>query len=251
MYFFLSFVLTALFTSLAWSSGLACIDPASGNITVFAHYYFYGTFAQDQYTRPCIDEVNRMFNKQFQVMLQSNPPMRKVNFQLTFVESRLSDAYSFAHVNNTPLFNFIRLEKRQPDTKEINSFAILNGNSGVFLIDNDLGTSTTCAHELSHGFGLTHYENQKGECDFRGKGVPGIMAARGCLVDAKYQYDPKVAPGLPGGSVNPIHRQVLSSDIKELKLGSLKYDISFKGYQCAPLGKADNYIYNQLGEIVL
>jgi hypothetical protein len=65
--------------------------------------------------------------------------------------------------------------------------------------------------------GLPHPD----DLDIRGKGIPGIMFPRGTLVDAEYQYDPMVAAGEKGGTIYPIHRRVLQSDIDDLNIAGL------------------------------
>jgi hypothetical protein len=95
----------------------------------------------------------------------------------------------------------------------------VGSNTGFFLKQNVgyVGASTE-AHEFGHALGLwpntstAHPE----DLDQRGKGRPGLMYPRGTLVDAKYQYDPKVPAGEKGGTVAPDYRRVRQLDIDVL-----------------------------------
>jgi hypothetical protein len=59
--------------------------------------------------------------------------------------------------------------------------------------------------------------------DIRGKGVPGIMYPRGTLVDPQYQYDPSRPAGVTGGTMHPMYRKVLPSDIHLLRINKLRF----------------------------
>ena len=80
--------------------------------------------------------------------------------------------------------------------------------------------SLTAAHEYGHTIGLDH----PAVLDIRGQGQPGIMYPRGTWVDPPYQWDPSVAPGTVGGTLNPATRRVLASDILDLGLHRLRFD---------------------------
>ncbi|HUS00197.1 MAG TPA: hypothetical protein VMY77_00635 [Chitinophagaceae bacterium] len=61
------------------------------------------------------------------------------------------------------------------------------------------------------------------DMDHRGKGIPGIMYARGTLVDPQYQYDPSVPAGAVGGTMHPMYRKVLPADIASLNWEQLAF----------------------------
>jgi hypothetical protein len=103
----------------------------------------------------------------------------------------------------------------------------LGSNTGYFKLENLYSGSTTAAHEFGHGLGLDH----PAELDIRGKGRPGIMYPRGTWVDPPFQYDSTALPGAPGGTMHPMHRRVLGTDIKLLKLHRLGFS-----HGVAPLG---------------
>jgi hypothetical protein len=50
------------------------------------------------------------------------------------------------------------------------------------------------------------------------------MYPRGTLVDPQYQYDPSKPAGAAGGTLHPMHRRVLKTDIQNLKLNKLAFE---------------------------
>src|SRR4030095_5715733 len=92
-------------------------------------------------------------------------------------------------------------------------------NSGYFKLENLYKGSTTAAHEYGHTLGLEH----PSDLDLRGKGIPGIMYPRGTLVDPQFQYEPEKPAGTKGGTLWPIYRKVLQSDIDGLALHRLQF----------------------------
>lgn len=92
---------------------------------------------------------------------------------------------------------------------------------------------------MGHGWGLWPEPNEQGHPpnhDLRGQGQPGIMAARGFLVDPEFQYDPNAQAGQTGGTLDPEERKVLQSDIDALGLDRLQFDSRGK----AKLGRLTN-----------
>lgn len=115
----------------------------------------------------------------------------------------------------------------------------LGSNTGQFLLKNIAADgSTTEAHEFGHGWGAVQgtADGHPVDRDLRGDGQPGIMNARGTIVDPQYQYDPKAKPGEKGGTLNPDKRKVTQQDINYLNLDKLKYDKNGK----ANLGSLSN-----------
>jgi hypothetical protein len=119
--------------------------------------------------------------------------------------------------NTSPRNNYFRIEEYA--NGNISFVDGLGCNSGYFKIENLYAGSTTAAHEYGHTLGLDHPIN----CDYRGKGVPGIMYPRGTLVDPQFQYDPSKPAGLPGGTMHPMYRKVFAEDIAALKLENLRF----------------------------
>lgn len=112
----------------------------------------------------------------------------------------------------------------------------LGGNAGFWVVSDKLGSSTTTAHEMGHGYGLEHSNG-----DQRGNGIPDIMSARGTLVDSQYQWNRKANAGDYGGTVNPKYRQVLQSN-----MNMIFKNVNFSKGK-ANIGKATNTIYDKNG----
>jgi hypothetical protein len=49
------------------------------------------------------------------------------------------------------------------------------------------------------------------------------MYPRGTLVDPHFQYDPQIQAGFTGGTMHPMHRKVLPTDIQQLQLQKLRF----------------------------
>lgn len=126
------------------------------------------------------------------------------------------------HANLDPTMNFFRVENFS--RLHISFVDEIGCNTGYFLYDNLTNHSTTAAHEYGHTLGLVHPRY----LDIRGYGVPGIMYPRGTWVDASYQWAPDVPAGVKGGTLNPAFRKVLPSDIADLQLEKLAFDVNGK-----------------------
>jgi hypothetical protein len=173
---------------------------------------FYGNGATNALSELCAKEIEAMWNA-------SNTAIEFKNdsYLVRFVINGYLklDLIPEDIVNNTnPKNNYIRIENNTP--QHVSFVDGLHGNTGFFKADNLYAGSTTAAHEFGHMLGLDHPL----DLDYRGKGAPGIMYPRGTLVDAQYQYNPQAIAGdnTDGGTLNPVHRKVLSSDILQLKL---------------------------------
>lgn len=242
---------TLLVATQAFSSAEVCINHDTNVVEVRAHYLFYGAQAWHKYAKPCIDEINRIFNDgNRQIQLNKTGAWRKLKFNVTYeiMEDKNDEDAILRKIyyNTNPKYNYARIDQPPKGAKVYVSEHALKGNTGYFDIRNGLGTSTTCAHEFGHGLGLEHPE----PCDFRGKGVPPVMGNRGCLVDSQYQYNPKARAGAQGGTVNPVHRRMTDKEFQQLNLGDLDYRFRNQKLECAKLGKAGNTMYDSKGEMV-
>ncbi|MBS1963958.1 MAG: hypothetical protein JST04_17230 [Bdellovibrionales bacterium] len=212
------------------------LHPELKELRMQAHFIYYGSgFAADS-ARIATEEIGRMWSespdgKPFVVRVGSEDYDLRMEASYEIVAE--ADVRAIAKANVDPGVQFIRLEKGgNPGDR---SFYYLSGNCGVFYESDELGISTTAAHEFGHGLGLPHPR----VVDWRGKGRPPVMLPRGCLVDAQYQWDPSVPAGKPGGTVKPHTRKVLQFDIDNLDLGhKLQFDVEGR----ASLGRAQNTI---------
>lgn len=232
------------FTGQAIASARVCIR--GNELEVYSNLIFYGAKAKAA-ASPCANEIFRMFN-QPKVNLKVNGKALRVKFKISYQVEKEEAVYSSVNINSRVENNYIRVEDKAFNEPNGRSNHNLKSNCGYYAYSDDLGSSTTCAHEYAHGLGLIHYNERKSgygsKGDLRGQGKPGIMAARGFLVDSQYQWDPKAVAGKAGGTIRPVNREVRAQDILDLDLTKLKFD----KYGCAPLGKIEGYAYTREGK---
>lgn len=191
------------------------LDTHHRQITVCSHIITYGHAATPELTEQIRDEIETMWNEpQAFIALQSNPVL--VRFRITAeFKHHISDIEVYQ--NTDPRNNYFRIEEYAMGN--ISFVDGINCNSGFFKLENLYKGSTTAAHEYGHTIGLDHPK----DLDLRGKGIPGIMYPRGTLVDPQFQYDPTKPAGVTGGTMHPMHRKVLPSDIAGLRLHKLRF----------------------------
>lgn len=238
-----------LFSHSLFASALVCIE--GDELVVKSNLVFYGGKAREAGAE-CAEEINRMFNKP-RVKIEMGDLKLKVKFDISYeikseqaVVKRLNKSEKSNVINN-----YIRIEdKGLADSDGISSH-LLEANCGYFSYADNLGTSTTCAHEYAHGLGLKHYTEKNysdygHDGDLRGKGRPGIMAARGFWVDRKYRYNKKANIGERGSTINPTTRIVREEDILNLNLDFLE----FNDEGCAELGMDYGIAFNKDGSYI-
>jgi hypothetical protein len=183
--------------------------------TVHSNVILYGNAASDDLAQLMRDEIEGMWNAPRGIVYLNNQQFL-VRFEIT-AQSMPNIDMDEVYMNTDPRNNYFRIEEYA--SSNISFVDGLGCNSGYFLLENLYTGSTTAAHEYGHTLGLDHPR----DIDYRGKGAPGIMYPRGTLVDAEYQYDPSVPAGVKGGTLYPIHRRVLQSDIDDLRIPRLRF----------------------------
>lgn len=197
-------------------------------LTIYSHIITYGNAASAELTEMMREEIETMWNE----------PQGKIEMedQLYTVVFRISSSYQplltdiDIYQNLDPRNNYFRIEEFAHGN--ISFVDGLGCNSGYFKLENLYKGSTTAAHEYGHTLGLDHPK----DLDLRGKGVPGIMYPRGTLVDPQYQYEPDKPAGTKGGTLYPVYRKVLQSDIENLRLHKLNFENG-----SAVIGEFTNY----------
>ena len=182
---------------------------------IHSHIITYGHAATPQLTEQLRDEIETMWNEpQAVINIQSGACV--VRFKITAeFKQHISDIEVYQ--NDDPRNNYFRIEEFA--LGNISFVDGINCNSGFFKLENLYQGSTTAAHEYGHTIGLDHPK----DLDIPGKGIPGIMYPRGTLVDPQFQYDPSKPAGEKGGTMHPMHRKVLPSDISNLKLHKIRF----------------------------
>jgi hypothetical protein len=186
-----------------------------GQIIIHSHIITYGHAATPELTEQICDEIETMWNEpQGSASFQSTTV--RISFEITAeFKPHISDIEIYQNVD--PRKNYFRIEEYA--LGNISFVDGINCNSGFFKLENLYKGSTTAAHEYGHTIGLDHPK----DLDFRGKGIPGIMYPRGTLVDPQFQYDPSKPAGVTGGTMHPMYRMVLPTDIAGLKLHKLRF----------------------------
>lgn len=190
-----------------------------GQIIIHSHIITYGNAADEAVTENIRSEVETMWNEPGGTTVIKGQ-QRRVIFHITAVyHPGLSNIEVIS--NTDPRNNFFRIEEfAQGNISFVDG---LGSNTGYFKLENLYAGSTTAAHEYGHGIGLDH----PSDLNLLGKGVPGIMYPRGTIVDPQFQYDPTKPPGVPGGTMHPIHRRVRQTDIDNIHLSRLRFRNGF------------------------
>jgi hypothetical protein len=216
-------------------SAVANILHESKEILVSARLFLYGQEANVELGEKIVDEINGMWNSK-QVRLPVNEQPYLIRFDISFVVVPLDDIFILALNNGDYRNNFVRIEKSNHITRSMMGF-VIGDNSGHWITTDDLGISTTASHEFGHALGLPHPKN----LDYRGTGVPPLMAPRGTFVDAEYQWDTKVKAGEYGGTMNAKHRKV---SVEEIIVILAPFDLS--SGNTFNIGSISNNLYDAI-----
>ncbi len=209
-------------------------------VTIESHFVFYGDEANEELAIKIVDEITSMFNAA-EGEAYVNQTWCRVMFKITFEVTTEKNAFNQLQSNSDPKKIFVRIESSKPEGQGIStnrSEMNLCDNSGFFVTSDNLGNSTTAAHEYGHSLGLLHPAS-----DQRGKGNPGIMAARGTLVDEPWRYDNWQQSNYLG--VDPAKRTVTQTDI-DLIFKSIRFNQD--GF--ADIGTSRNYFYTKEGKVI-
>lgn len=207
--------------------------------TIQSHFIFYGNAAIEETGKAITSEIETMYNAANAVTF-INGELFKIAFSITFELATEKEVLAMLKVNADGRKLFVRIEDDKPAGKGVStnrSEMCLGDNCGFFVTSDNLGKSTTAAHEYGHSLGLVHPDY-----DLRGRGNPGIMAARGTLVDTPWRYDGWEKTGYEG--VDPAKRTVTPADIEKV---IAKLNFNNDGF--ADIGTSSNRFYNRNGEI--
>jgi hypothetical protein len=195
--------------------GEAYLDHQSQLLVIHSRIFFYGDAATESLATQIAQDIQQQWNEFSKTVL-----VKKITFAFSL---RIDGFYKpdlapeEVWYNDDPRNNYFRIEEYSG--QDISFVDGIGCNTGYFKLSNILDHSTTAAHEYGHTLGLLHPT----QLDIRGKGAPGIMYPRGTICDPIYQYNAAAAPSTPGGTLNPIHRKVLQSDVDNLQLHKLSF----------------------------
>lgn len=217
-------------------SALAICNQQNNTVTLSAKLIFYGAQATEELAKKIESEIRDMYHEP-EAFITLNEETYAVRMAIDYEVVSFEEVLPLAYKNTNFRYNFIRLETQNHVTRSFMGFG-LGDNVGHWITSDNLGESTTAAHEFGHALGLDHPER----VDFRGAGNPGIMAPRGTLVDAHLQWNPLVAAGEYGGTLNPLHRRVQAYEIEAIFNGLVFDD---NGY--AEIGYLSNVLFSENG----
>lgn len=206
-------------------------------VHIKANLYLYGNLANALLARKIEEEINRMWNQPL-VIFQYNTENYKVRFDIRSEFLNIDDARNLMLGNLSYENNFVRIEEKNKVERSMMGFG-LGQNSGHWLISDNLGESTTAAHEFGHALGLPH----PARLDYRFTGYPPIMAPRGTIVDAEFQWNPLADYGAYGGTMNPKYRRVNQDEVLAVLQGAKEQE-----KDNFIIGEIPNTFYDEIGE---
>jgi len=219
--------------------GIVELNEQAGIITIYSRLFFYGDAATDDVSVKVANDIEACWNAP-EAMVVIDQQTFLVRFKMEGIFHPNLEPVE-VYTNDDPANNYFRIDE---NTHQDVSFVDgIGSNTGCFKLANLLQTGSTAAHEYGHTIGLDHPRNM----DIRGLGIPGIMYPRGTITDAEYLYNPLAIAGdnTNGGTMNPMHRQVVLQDIEALRL----HRLSFRHSSRAVLGDFTSiYHYNQNSE---
>jgi hypothetical protein len=219
-------------------SAVAHLSFEEKSIVVSAKLYFYGSYATDDIAQKIITEISEQYNAA-NGKVKIDDVVFDVKFDIDFEIVDNIKALELAAKNKNYRNNFIRIEQKNVAERSFMGFG-LGQNAGHWLITDNLGESTTAAHEFGHGLGLDHPK----EFDLRGFDTPPpIMAPRGTIVDVQFQWNPTVEAGEFGGTLKPIYRKVSAWEIAQVFEGKV---FSEKGK--LNIGEISNDVFDEVGK---
>ena len=210
----------------SFASAVVKLDREAGLAKIQGTIIFYGPQATEAVALAAATEVQTYWNggtdtfpaTQY-LSTQIDGKSVQVVFDISYQLVSAEVAKSMLATNPSPELTFIEILQGVAANGDRSYMTDLGANTGVWYLSDDIGKSTTVAHEYGHGMGLAHPI----ESDWRGRGQPDIMSPRGTIVDAEYQWSVTAPAGGAGGTISPYKRRVIQWDINNLQLAKLSF----------------------------
>ena len=206
-------------------SGEPVMDKKSKTITVHQHLVFFGGKANSELSGKIATGIASQWNGA-RGTVKIDGVTYKVKFRVTYETVSTADATKMAKNNTDIKNNFIQVD----DLGNKSSAFQLGGNAGYFNTRDDIGGSTTPAHEIGHGLGLDHTSSGGQTKD----DVPDIMEARRTTVHPRWSKEG------PSNEIDPNFRRVDKKEVEAIFKG-VTFDKNGKG----KIGTTTNTIYNK------
>jgi hypothetical protein len=207
-----SFALGLLVPEFTSASALVIKREERGEMLFVSKIIYRGGALDARMARESTVEMTSLWNES-----QGLVSYQGRQYRARFLFSQVLDPRNEYKDSGSCAENFVAIEN--PSRPGDRSFYGLGGRFGTFYTSDELGRSTTASHEYGHGLGLNHDAFNQKDAE-----IPGIMFARGTLVQSKFQWNPLAASGAPGGSIKPHHRRVRGEDLAKIDLQGVRFE---------------------------
>ncbi len=237
LWIYANLILMALHYAPSHASAWVQISPEKDVLTVSATLYLYGNAANQDLVNSVVDEINLYWSgmthtSSIPLPLWAGGARTKQKFEISVKGELISESLAQLMIRNHPAIgqNFIHIIAQPIDRTRPHSYIDkICGSTGTWMVTDQLGSSTTSAHEFGHALCLVHPYTS----DLRGHGAPWMMVPRNSWVDSLYQINPHAKPGSIEGALNPLTRRVLQTDLDQIDWEDLVFDSNGR----APLGE--------------
>lgn len=216
----IKFLILFLIPHYLFASALIYKNEKNNELQLISRLHIWGPYATPELAEAIHHEIETMWNEP-EAYYQIGDKEYRVRFVIDYkYYGKKEPAVSPSCANNT-----IEI-RRAFSSDQISGYL---SSRGIFYTKDDLGNSTTAAHEFGHGLGLDHpHGSDQKEAD-----VPGIMFARNTAVKQEFQWNPAVRAGAIGGALNPKYRKVRVEDVLDIPINKA---FLFNNYGCIGKG---------------
>ncbi len=217
----IKFLILFFIPSYLFASALVFRDEKKMELQLISRLNYWGAVATPEIAEAATKEISTLWNEP-----EVYVTMNEKQYRIRFIIDHKFHGKNEPNVGLSCAQNTIEIRKKR--FADDRSFYI--SSRGAFYLHDDIGNSTTAAHEYGHGLMLDHPHSE----DQRDAEIPGIMFARGTWVKSEFQWNPTHKAGLGDGILNPKYRRVRVEDVKSIPLHRI---FLFNNYAC--LGKGN------------